>query len=45
MKSRSLDEETRKLVLTSQKNEITEHLIYKKLAQSTNKVGAAILTR
>ena len=35
MKSRFLDEETRKLVLTSQKNEITEHLIYKKLAQST----------
>jgi VIT1/CCC1 family predicted Fe2+/Mn2+ transporter len=35
MKSRPLDEETRKLVLTSQKNEITEHIIYKKLAQST----------
>jgi VIT1/CCC1 family predicted Fe2+/Mn2+ transporter len=35
MKSRPLDEETRKLVLTSQKNEITEHIIYEKLAQST----------
>jgi len=30
-----LDEETDKLILTSQKNEITEHIIYKKLAQST----------
>jgi len=35
MKSRPLDEEKRKLVLTSQKNEITEHVIHKKLAQST----------
>ena len=35
MKSRPLDEETRKLVLTSQKNEITEHIIYEKLTQST----------
>jgi rubrerythrin len=35
MKSRPLDEETRKLILTSQKNEITEHIIYEKLAQST----------
>jgi len=35
MKSRPLDEETRKLILTSQKNEITEHIIYEKLTQST----------
>lgn len=35
MKSRTLDEETEKLILTSQKNEITEHVIYEKLAQST----------
>jgi hypothetical protein len=35
MKSRPLNEETRKLIRTSQKNEITEHIIYEKLAQST----------
>ena len=35
MKSIPLDERTRKLILTSQKNEITEHIIYKKLARST----------
>jgi len=35
MKSRTLDEKTDKLILTSQKNEITEHIIYEKLAQST----------
>jgi len=35
MKSRTLDEETDKLILTSQKNEITEHIIYEKLARST----------
>ena len=35
MESRPLDEETEKLILASQKNEITEHIIYEKLAQST----------
>jgi VIT1/CCC1 family predicted Fe2+/Mn2+ transporter len=35
MESRPLDEKTEKLILTSQKNEITEHIIYEKLAQST----------
>jgi len=35
MKSRTLDEKTEKLILNSQKNEITEHIIYEKLAQST----------
>jgi rubrerythrin len=35
MKSRTLDEKTEKLLLNSQKNEITEHIIYEKLAQST----------
>jgi hypothetical protein len=35
MKSRTLDEKTEKLLLISQKNEITEHVIYEKLAQST----------
>jgi len=35
MESKALPEETKRLILTSQKNEITEHLIYEKLAQST----------
>jgi VIT1/CCC1 family predicted Fe2+/Mn2+ transporter len=35
MKTRTLDEKTDKLILTSQKNEITEHIIYEKLARST----------
>jgi VIT1/CCC1 family predicted Fe2+/Mn2+ transporter len=35
MKSKALDEETRRLILSSQRNEITEHFIYEKLAQST----------
>ncbi len=35
MKSRTLDDETKGSILTSQKNEITEHIIYDKLAQST----------
>jgi VIT1/CCC1 family predicted Fe2+/Mn2+ transporter len=34
MKDKVLDEEAKKAVLTAQKNEITEHFIYDKLAQS-----------
>ena len=30
-----MDEETKRIILTSQKNEVTEHIIYQKLAQST----------
>ena len=35
MKDVILGEETRKLILSSQKNEITEHIIYEKLSKST----------
>jgi len=35
MKSGVLDEETKRLILASQKNEVTEHIIYEKLAEST----------
>jgi VIT1/CCC1 family predicted Fe2+/Mn2+ transporter len=35
MKDVTLNEETRKLILNSQKNEITEHIIYEKLSKST----------
>jgi VIT1/CCC1 family predicted Fe2+/Mn2+ transporter len=35
MKDVTLSEETRKLILNSQKNEITEHIIYEKLSKST----------
>lgn len=35
MKDVILGEETRKLILNSQKNEITEHIIYEKLSKST----------
>jgi len=35
MKGTILGEETRKLILNSPKNEITEHIIYEKLSQST----------
>lgn len=35
MKSEALDKKTEKLILTSQRNEITEHIVYEKLAQST----------
>lgn len=35
MKDKALSEEIERLILTSQKNEITEHLIYEKLAKST----------
>jgi VIT1/CCC1 family predicted Fe2+/Mn2+ transporter len=35
MNSRVLDEKTKRLIVISQKNEITEHIIYEKLAQST----------
>ena len=35
MKNLVLSEETRKLILNSQKNEITEHIIYEKLSKST----------
>jgi VIT1/CCC1 family predicted Fe2+/Mn2+ transporter len=46
MNSRPLDERTRKLILTSQKNEITEHEIYKKLARSTkNAQNRSVLQR
>jgi len=34
MKAKMLDKETRKALLTAQRNEITEHFIYEKLAQS-----------
>jgi len=34
MKIDALDKETRKQLLTAQRNEITEHLMYKKLSQS-----------
>lgn len=32
--TKELDEETKKIILTAQKNEITEHFIYQKLSQS-----------
>jgi hypothetical protein len=35
MNSRALDEQTKRIIAASQKNEITEHIIYEKLAQST----------
>jgi VIT1/CCC1 family predicted Fe2+/Mn2+ transporter len=34
-KAKMLDEDLRKVVLSAQRNEITEHLIYEKLSQST----------
>ena len=34
MKTKVLDKKIRKIILTSQKNEITEHFIYDKLSQS-----------
>jgi len=34
MKAKMLDEETKKTILTAQRNEITEHFIYDKLSQS-----------
>ena len=35
MKSKGLNEKTKKAMLTAQKNEITEHFIYEKLSKST----------
>jgi len=35
MKAEMLDEETKKTILTAQRNEITEHFIYEKLSRST----------
>lgn len=35
-KAEMLDEDLKKVVLSAQRNEITEHLIYEKLSQSTN---------
>jgi VIT1/CCC1 family predicted Fe2+/Mn2+ transporter len=35
MKAKMLDEETKKTILTAQRNEISEHFIYDKLSQST----------
>jgi len=35
MKAKMLDEETKNIILTAQRNEITEHFIYEKLSQST----------